>query len=245
MGAAQDRRNQASVWDFFDRIYCITLASRADRMEEARAQFAAVGLEQRVEFLVVAKDQEDPVRGIFLSHQRCLARALEAGGQHILVFEDDILFRRFKAKQLAAACDFLGQSADWQAFFLGCLTSGSRPTPSAAVDQVRYRCLSHAYAVSRAFASRLVREPWCGLPYDGLLRHHRSRHFFALRPMCAFQGASASDNQTVWIDRLRTVCGGLALVQRGNEFFFHHQRLIIALHLLVAAAALALFLLVR
>lgn len=245
MGAAQDRRNQALAWGFFDRIYCITLASRADRMEEARVQFAAVGLEQRVEFLVVAKDQEDPVRGIFLSHQRCLAQALDAGGQHILVFEDDVLFRRCTAEGLAEACEFLRQNADWEAFFLGCLVSGSRPTPCAAVDQVRYRCLSHAYAVNRPFASRLVREPWCGLPYDGLLRQRRSHHFFALRPMCAFQGASASDNQTVWIDRLRTVCGGLALIQRGNELFFHHQRLVIALHLLVAAAALALFLLVR
>ena len=39
--------------------------------------------------------------------------------------------------------------------------------------------------------------------------------------------------------------GGLAIIQRCNEFYHHNKGLIIALHLAVAAAALALFLLSR
>ena len=94
-------------WAFFDTIYCITLDSRPDRMIEARRQFASVGLEDRVEFVVSTRDAAAPARGIYHSHLRCLSKGLEAGAQHILIFEDDIFFRRFNALRLGEACRFL------------------------------------------------------------------------------------------------------------------------------------------
>ncbi|MBV5318231.1 MAG: glycosyltransferase [Desulfobulbaceae bacterium] len=231
-------------WDFFDKSYCITLESRPDRMLAAQRQFAAVGLDERVEFLIVAKDSENPERGIFHSHLRCLSQGLAAGARHILVFEDDVFFRGFSPERLSAACHFLQQTGKWDAFFLGCLTTGSRPTDRANVVQVKYRCLAHAYALNRACAERIVREQWQGIPFDGLL-HRCGPHFFALQPMCAFQGLASSDNETVLIDKLRKLCGGLPFIQRCNELFQNNKGLVIALHLLVAALAIVSFTLAR
>lgn len=244
MGADRDRINHPLDWAFFDTIYCITLESRPDRMTEARRQFASVGLEDRVEFHVSARDDAAPARGIYQSHLRCLSKGLEAGAQHILIFEDDIFFRRFNALRLRDACRFLHASSSWDGFFLGCLTNGSRRTAHNTVVQVRYRCLAHAYALNRPFAERIVREPWRGVPFDAMLRQCNG-HFFALNPMCAFQGLATSDNATIWIDRLRTLFGGLPLIQRGNEIYHNNKGLIFTLHLLITAAAVAAFFLFR
>ena len=228
-------------WDFFDAIYCITLDSRPDRMASAEAQFAQAGLEGRVEFLVVASDEEDPAQGIYGSHQRCLSLGLMAGAQHILIFEDDIVFHSCNHERLCEACRFLRETVTWDAFFLGCLTSGSRPTDQDAVVRIQYRCLAHAYALNRPFAEHIAKKPWQGIPIDGLL-HAVGGHFFALRPMCAFQGLTSSDNKTVWLNRLRTLFGGLPLIQQGNELYHNNKGPFILLHL-AAMVAIVLVLL--
>ena len=244
MGADQDTTGPPPGWDFFDKIYCITLDSRPDRMAEAAKQFATVGLNERVEFFIVTKDSEDPVRGIYQSHLRCLSQGLEAGARHILVFEDDVFFRGFCPQRLHQACRHLEKMGRWDAFFLGCLTSRSRRIAQGAVAQVQYRCLSHAYALNRPCAERIVREPWRGVPFDGLLQRANGQ-FFALSPLCAFQGLASSDNGTVWIDKLRQLCGGLPFIQRCNEYYQNNKRFILALHLLIGAVILAFFTLAR
>lgn len=244
MGADRDRMRPPLGWDFFDKVYCITLDSRPDRRQEASKQFDAVGLNERVEFFVVAKDGEDPTRGIYQSHMRCLSLGLDAGARHILVFEDDVLFRGFNSERLREACCFLQETGRWDAFFLGCITNGSRRTGQNAVAQVKYRCLSHAYALNRPCAERIVREKWHGTPFDGLLSRSNG-HSFALNPMCAFQGLASSDNETVWIDKLRNLFGGLPFIQRCNEIYQNNKGLVIALHLLVAATAIGYFTFVR
>ena len=235
---APDKAMQPAAWHFFDKIYCISLESRSDRLMEARRQFASVGLADRVEFVIVQKNMDDQVKGIFQSHRSCLTRGLAAGARHILVFEDDILFRGYSERKLHEACLFLDETEGWNAFFLGCLTNGSRKTASGAVAKVKYRCLAHAYALNRPFAERLVREEWSGIPFDDLLRRC-SDSFFALSPMCAYQGLAGSDNRTVALDRLRNVFGGLPFIQRSNEVFQNNKTLIFSLHLLFAALALA------
>lgn len=223
-------------WDFFDAIYCISLKSRPDRMEAAKKQFALVGLEDRVEFLVVLRDEEIPARGIFGSHQRCLTLGLTMGARHILIFEDDVFFRNYNHTQLQNACRFLERIGTWDAFFLGGLTNGSQKTGGANIAKIQYRCLAHAYALHCSFAQHVVQQPWQGIPFDDLLRCHGT-HCYALKPMCAFQGRATSDNKTVLIARLRTLLGGLAFIQRGNEWFQNHKKLIIAIHILIVFLA--------
>lgn len=221
-------------WNFFDTIYCITLDCRSDRWREAQHQLAMVGLEERVKLYSTQKDIQNPERGIYQSHMHCLRQGLAAGGRHILVFEDDILFRGFDEQTVADAALFLHQRGNWDAFFLGCITSGSTRVKGRSLARVQYRCLSHAYALNRPFATRIVTKPWAGVPFDALLRQS-GEHFFALAPMCAFQSNATSDNRTAFLDRVRNLLGGLASIQKGNELYQNNKALILGLHLLVAA----------
>ncbi len=223
---------QEQAWSFFDRVYCISIRGRRDRRDQARRQFAAVGLQDRVEFVLVDRHLQDREQGIFESHLQCLRQGLEAGARTILVFEDDVFFRNFDARLLARACGQLAVRSGWQALFLGCITRGSRRTAEPSLVKIRYQCLAHAYGVSRSLARQMVRERWSGIPYDTLLQR-RATDCYALYPMCAFQGLAGSDNQTVAIDRLRRLFGGLPFLQRTNELYQNHKGMLITTHLAV------------
>ncbi len=225
--------NSPQSWQFFDKIYCISLDTRRDRRELAGKEFAKVGLLERVEFIIVEKHANNPEQGIFESHIHCINKGLEDNGQHILIFEDDILFRGYNAEALQEACLFLHDNPEWDAFFLGCITNGSAATEKQTVVQIQYRCLAHAYALNRTVAKRLARATWQGVPFDDLLRQHKSPDFFAIYPMIAFQGQAGSDNRTVAIDRMRRLFGGLPFIQKTNEFYQNHKPLILSAHLLV------------
>ena len=228
MHHGEDSRN--GTWDFFDRIYCISLHERADRRKQVKQEFAAVGLLDRVEFVLVDPHPENREQGIFESHIQCLHKGLAAGARTILLFEDDVFFRGFSSRVLATACDDLAALPQWNAFFFGCITSGSRRLAGGMLAAIRYRCLSHGYAVHRDFAENIARQPWRGTPYDTMLKE-QCGNYYALYPMCAFQGLSSTDNQTVAIDRLRRLLGGLPFLQRVNEFYQNNKRLLLVAHL--------------
>ncbi len=221
---------QDATWDFFDRIYCISLHKREDRRNLVVQEFAAVGLLDRVEFVLVDPHPVNREQGIFESHMHCLAKGLAAGVQSILIFEDDVFFRRFNPRTLAAACDDLVSLPQWNAFFLGCITSGSRRITGSSLAAVNYRCLSHGYAVHKNFAEEIVCQLWRGTPYDTMLKE-QCRKYYALYPMCVFQGLSTTDNQTVVIDRLRRLLGGLPFLQRVNEFYQNNKTVLLFSHL--------------
>jgi GR25 family glycosyltransferase involved in LPS biosynthesis len=185
-----------------------------------------------VEFVIVARHPDNPVQGIFESHLLCLRKGLTAGAQHILVFEDDVFFRNFDSRALGEACAGLERIGNWNALFLGCITSGSSKTGTRSLARIRYHCLAHAYALNGAFAERIVREKWNDIPYDVLLRKH-SADFFAVYPMFAFQGLSGTDNRTVRIDRMRRFFGGLPFIQQMNELYQNHKAPVLAVHLIV------------
>ncbi len=216
------KANQPDPWAFFDRIYCISLKSRPDRRTSAEKQFAAVGLLSRVEFIVVAIHPTNREEGIFQSHMICLNRGLNEKARHILIFEDDVFFQEAKTQAIRKVCGYLDAAVKWDALFLGCITDGSRRIESMPLAKITYRCLAHAYALNRPFAEEIVQQGWNGVPFDDVLRRH-NREFYALSPMCAFQGLAGSDNQTVIIDRLRRIFGGLPFIQKANELYQNHK----------------------
>jgi hypothetical protein len=57
----------------------------------------------------------------------------------------------------------------------------------------------------------------------------------------AFQSDSPSDNEKhPRLERLRTWFGGLRRIQRVNEFYHRHRRLLLVLHMVALLAMLAL-----
>lgn len=235
-----------SAWDFFDHIHCISLTNRTDRRDEAAAQFARVGLADRVQFWLVEKHPDDSEQGIFESHMGCLRHALQAGAKTILIFEDDIRFERFSLAALQEAVTFLKNNPGWHIFSLGCFVRKIRRTTCASVVHVRYGGTTHAYAVNRGFAERLVTLPWQGVAFDDVLRDRRDEATYALHPACAFQSDSSTDNDKLMVlHRIRTMLGGMQRLQKWNEFRHYNARTLIVTHVLFVLLVLALVLLLR
>ncbi len=225
------------TWDGVDKTYCISLAERADRQTEARAQFAKVGLADRVEFVIVEKHPSDCEQGIFQSHQICMRKGLEAGAERIMIFEDDVLFDRVTPEVLKNGMRFLKSHEQWHILFLGCMVKGSRRTAYPSILKIAYRSLAQAYVIYRRLAESIVAESWQHVPFDDYLKELNDDQFYALHPAIAFQSGSRSDNERYLpLDRFRRWCGGLAKLQKRNEFYHQHKGAIIGAH------ALAIFL---
>jgi GR25 family glycosyltransferase involved in LPS biosynthesis len=221
-------------WEYFDKIYCISLDERSDRREEARTQFEAVGLLDRVEFVIVGKHPVDCEQGIYESHMLCMEKGLRAEAASIVIFEDDICFDRFKPETLRNSIDFISTHTDWNILFLGCMVKQSHRTANRSVLNVRFRSLCHAYVLNPRFARHLVTIPWQRVPFDDMLRDLKDDGFYAVYPSFAFQSNSRSDNQRYLpLDRFRRLCGGLRCLQKMNEFYHLNKTIIIGIHIFV------------
>jgi GR25 family glycosyltransferase involved in LPS biosynthesis len=235
----EEDRGLVNGWELFDKIYCISLAERRDRRASAQGQFERAGIGDRVSFHIVTKHSEDTEQGIYESHLACLAEGLAAKARTILIFEDDVLLARMDdrlAVRLSAALAIEG----WEMLCLGALVDGSSATEVPGVRRIRYRALTHAYAVTAATARRLLQIPWRGMPYDGMLRCE-IQQAYALYPAVAFQSNSPSDNENhPRLERLRSWLGGLRRIQRVNEIYHRHRGLLLALHLTTLVTVLAI-----
>jgi GR25 family glycosyltransferase involved in LPS biosynthesis len=234
----QPTHNPASnAWTFFDRIYCISLRTRPDRQREAQAQFDRVGLNGRVEFVLVEPDPTNSERGIFHSHQRCLREGMASGAATVLIFEDDILFDRFKPGTLENAVAFMRSNSDWQVFFLGCFVKSMKTSPFPSVVDIRYRCMAHAYVVTRPLAEKLLAQPWQGIAYDHVLKAALdNQRAYAAYPTFAFQSPSPTSNANrLKLDKVRRCFGGLHWQQKWNEWSYYNLKGLIIGHSLTVA----------
>jgi len=232
-----------SVWNFFDRIYCISLVSREDRRRAAAKAFASVGLQDKVEFVLVQPLPANIEQGMYESHMTCLRKGLQAGAHHILVFEDDVTFDGFDEENFREGLKFLLDHPSWKVLLLGALICSSRKTTNPHIQRVRYQSLAHAYAVNRPYAETLAYQPWQGIVIDEIFRPLRDG-IYAIYPMFAFQNDFPSDNDPKYkrLERFRSLCGGLKRIQQLNEFYHRHKASIILVHLLLFFLLLLVFL---
>jgi len=222
----------SDCWDYFDRVYCISIDTREDRRAEARAQFEKVGLSGRVEFVVGKKHPADSEQGIYESHMACIGKGISAEAQTILIFEDDVVFDRFEADRLREAVAFLSTNP-WDVLFFGCLVGKIRKTSCHSVVRIRCRCLAHAYVLHRGFAETLVKTEWNGTPFDNYLASFEDK-MYMMFPSFAFQNDSASDNEKcARLDKVRRFFGGFQRIQKRNEFCYYHEPVMIVLNILM------------
>ncbi|MDI6741822.1 MAG: hypothetical protein QMD11_03695 [Smithella sp.] len=228
------------VWDFFDRLYCISLRGREDRRQSAFNEFSKVGLADRVEFVIVDRVSNDFEREVYESHMLCLQQGLKAGANNIVIFEDDVEFDRFNPECLEKCTEFLKQHPEWKVFLLGALIRSSAKTTESCVQQVRYQSLTHAYALNRQYAETIAYVPWSGIVNDTLFRPLKE-DVYAIYPMCAFQKNFTSDNYKYpWLAWIRGLFGGLKRIQKAYEFYQRHRLAVITAHILVFLAFLFL-----
>ncbi|MFH0999089.1 MAG: glycosyltransferase [Pseudomonadota bacterium] len=221
-----------NYWEYFDKIYCISLDERSDRREEAKTQFEKTGLLEYVEFHIAKKHPYDSEEGIYESHMACIKKGLLAGAGNIVVLEDDVIFDRFSQENLKQCIDFMREPTDWKAMFFGCLVSGSSRTHRRGVLAIKYRSLAHAYVLNRGFAELLVKKPWQKIAFDSELKSYKDG-FYAIFPSFAFQSNSPTGNSKfLRLDTFRRCCGGLQRIQKRNEWYHRYRSIFIAVHIL-------------
>lgn len=183
----------ANIWDFFPLIMCINLRERTDRFEEAKREFARVGIRQVVFFQSERKADRD--KAIIDAHMACLRYAVEQNVPYVLVFEDDALFLDKYEIHLPHAIEFLRSRSDWNLFHFGgfIFRKAERVTPHI----IRGALLSlHAVVVRTEFAKKILeKRPYCSgmsvdLFYSAL---NGDSSFVYVDPLICIQRASASD----------------------------------------------------
>ncbi len=221
------------AWEFFDKVYCISLTGRLDRRESAQKQFEAVGLRDRVEFIIAEKHPADNEQGIYESHLTATKKGVAAGARHILIFEDDVIFNGFNLEKLHGCVDFLEKHDNCRLLFLGCLVTKSRRTKNPDILKIDYRSLAHAYVLKHSLAAELVNEKWRQVPFDVMLASLKEDKF-AVYPAFAFQSNAFSDNDNhKRLERFRRLFGGLGFIQKMNERYHRHRATIILGHLVL------------
>lgn len=188
-------------WSFVDAVFCISLATRDDRMRHAAAQFHALGLCRHVVFYRPDPDPRSGVAGCWEAHRTVAALARAQGAARVLVFEDDVLFDRpvtpRRLRSVAAALDSL--PAGWMLFYLGHWPLRVCPVGRHVV-RTSSGC-THAYIASRRLLDWLVDRPWGspGVAKHPLVGRGIDAAFallpdaFAYVPMLAVQAPLASD----------------------------------------------------
>ena len=232
-------KKEMNGWDFFDRIYCISLEEREDRRQAAATSFSRVGLTGKVEFVMVNRHPSNVEQGMYESHMTCLRKGLAAGAERIVVFEDDVVFDRFDADRFKLCTQFLVEHPDWKVLLFGALICSSRRTTNPFIQKVGYQSLAHAYALNRPYAETIAYQPWQGIIIDTLFRP-LTDHLYAVYPMFAFQNDFASDNDNKYkgLERFRRLCGGLERIQKANEFYQRHKLGVITAHVMIVLSLL-------
>jgi len=229
-------------WNYFDKIYCISLDERSDRRQAAAIQFEKAGLTGRVEFVIVKKHPVNCEQGIFESHLQCIRKGLRANALTVVVFEDDIVFENFNPQHLNNSIQFLKSHDCWNILFFGCFVQSSQKTANRSVLKIKYRTLAHAYVMNRNFALIIAQQEWQGIAFDDLLHTYKD-NLYAIYPCFAFQSDSRSDNPNfIYLDRFRRLCGGLKRLQKMNERFHRHKPIILCAHVLAIGMLLYLIL---
>ncbi len=116
-----------NLLDYFQQIYIINLAARADRRQEMQTQLQNIGLsvdDPRIVFFTAVRPDDAGefgsigARGCFLSHLGVLKDARLRGLDRILIFEDDLNFSSDFLLRISAIIRSL-ENLSWAVFYGG------------------------------------------------------------------------------------------------------------------------------
>lgn len=176
------------MWGFFDKIYCINLATRDDRHVRAQALFEVLGIP--VEFYRPTKHPDGGLRGCFESHMHLIHTAYDMGYKNILVFEDDIIAKMDKKsveENVCRAKSFMERNFTWDLFYLG-VVPDVRSRGCSRVGRRVYKLTglcTHAVVYSRRFMHKMRNIAWNGVPLDYYYREFPEQ--YALYPSIFYQ----------------------------------------------------------
>ena len=214
-------------FDYFDRIWIISLIERVDRRRRIERELARIGLPLtpgKIEFFDGLRSYKADgfpspgSRGCVMSHRAVLDLAMTHGCRRMIALEDDVIFRPdFKACE-AAAVAALEQAPGWGIVEFGHLTT-EPVAGNGLVVPPREVWGTHFYATNSSAVAKL--KTWfegslnwpAGHPdggrvsADGVLNHFRWANpdipAFLYSPMLGKQDNSPSDiSGRKWFDNI-------------------------------------------
>jgi GR25 family glycosyltransferase involved in LPS biosynthesis len=206
-----------SLIEFFDRAYIINLPDRTDRRRSVEREFEAIGEKlpnEKVRFYSAVRPTEAGdfysigARGSFNSHRMVLELAAGDALRNVLVFEDDVAFRKVSPASVASIIEAL-RGTTWDVVYFGYVEPESVEPSSPLVAWSNPTVGGHFYAVNGHFLEPMIRymndcekrprnHPDGGpMSRDGVFNHIRNvnpgiRVFVAV-PNLAFQRSSRTD----------------------------------------------------
>ena len=234
------------IIELFDQSYIINLQHRTDRRHQARREFRRIGITvpgEKVQFYTASRPLDKGgfmdigTRGAFESHKRILESAINDDLRNVIIFEDDICFRRvgedFERALLAQLAN-----TDWDVIFFGYIVPDEERLSGPLVRWTGDILGAHFYAVNGKFMPRMLRylnecelrprdHPEGGpMPIDGAYNHIRyvapDINLFLAFPYLAYQRSSRTDIAKAHI--LDDV-GWLKPVMRGARAVKHWYRM--------------------
>jgi hypothetical protein len=107
-----------SVYHFFDKIVCINLISRQDRLKYVKNIFKKLNIP--VDFFITKKHKLGGKFGCFYSKYSVVKESYNSGANTLLMFEDDVKpTRKYDVKKINECIDFMKINKDWCIFYLG------------------------------------------------------------------------------------------------------------------------------
>jgi hypothetical protein len=155
-----------------DRVFCISLSARTDRRELFGREVATF-ISNEVEFFI-AEPSNDPVRGCYESHQAIAIKALSAGWERVLIFEDDAKPYKLGPRQICWINRFL-QRGQFEVLHLGYTMGRTWLTWFLYIACGRVVAL-HAYVLSHEGCRVLAETPFSGEPVDVMFKRKMKQH---------------------------------------------------------------------
>lgn len=158
-----------------DHAYCISLSKRADRRELFSREVTPF-ISNEIEFFI-AEPCADPVRGCYESHQTVAMKALAAGWDRVLIFEDDAKPYALSSRQVCWINRFM-RARQFEVLHLGYSMGRTWLTWFPFIARGKVVAL-HAYILSRRGCQVLADTPYSGEPIDVMFKRQIKQH-------CAF-----------------------------------------------------------
>ena len=137
-----------------DKSFCVNIKERQDKHLKAKEELCNV--KPSVEFFHVDRDNEDPQRGCFSSHQMLARAGIENGWKNILIFEDDIQFYKPLTDSIVKKVNKFIRVAEFDILFLGLSLGRIWLSKYPGFTRCRGSC-THAYILSQQGMEKLAR----------------------------------------------------------------------------------------
>jgi glycosyl transferase, family 25 len=152
------------IIDYFDRSYIINLKDRVDRRREVVSEFRRSGISipnDRVRFYTATRPTDSGnfptigARGCFTSHLGVLEEAQRDNLRNVLVFEDDVSFRKIGVDFQNRLLDELSRRR-WDLLWLGYLKPDNVALPGPLASWTADILGAHCYAVNGPFIGAMA-----------------------------------------------------------------------------------------